>query len=199
MPRTVLSNQRVFSIYVCLVALHSTFNSTISSLQSEEGKAKIEKVRKLTDLAKEFGSTPATLALAWCAKNQVSYGFLFSPMLSWPAKIADPASRARRPLRRTSRRSFWARPNRSKSSRTWQLWTCSPSSRPRSWTRSKRSFRTSPSPHPLTAGKCWSDRLCYKFLVLGSFRKCQKNVYVECTEERQQNGVNGVTKAELKR
>jgi len=47
----------------------STFDSTIKSLQSEEGKAKIEKVRKLTAIAERLGGNAGQLALAWCIKN----------------------------------------------------------------------------------------------------------------------------------
>ena len=47
----------------------SFFDSTIKSLQSGEGKAKIEKVKKLTEVAKELGTSMATLAIAWCAAN----------------------------------------------------------------------------------------------------------------------------------
>ncbi len=39
------------------------------SLESEEGKQQIEKVRKLTPLADELGCTTSQLALAWCLKN----------------------------------------------------------------------------------------------------------------------------------
>ncbi|KAI1761547.1 Aldo/keto reductase [Hypoxylon sp. FL1150] len=45
------------------------FDSTIKSLQSEEGKAKIEKVKKLTAIAERLGGTTASLALAWTLKN----------------------------------------------------------------------------------------------------------------------------------
>jgi voltage-dependent potassium channel beta subunit len=42
----------------------------IKDLQSESGKAKIEKVRKLTEFAeKEFGCSVAALSLAWAAKH----------------------------------------------------------------------------------------------------------------------------------
>ena len=46
------------------------FDSTIKSLQSDEGKAKIEKVRKLSEIAKKLGGSPTQLALAWTAKNE---------------------------------------------------------------------------------------------------------------------------------
>ncbi|KAL8829246.1 MAG: hypothetical protein Q9191_002120 [Dirinaria sp. TL-2023a] len=46
------------------------FDDTIQSLQSEEGKAKIEKVRRLTAIAGELGGNAAQLALAWAAKNE---------------------------------------------------------------------------------------------------------------------------------
>lgn len=39
-------------------------------LNSDEGKAQIEKVRKLTTLAGEIGCTMAQMALAWCLKNR---------------------------------------------------------------------------------------------------------------------------------
>ncbi|KAI1467637.1 Aldo/keto reductase [Daldinia caldariorum] len=45
------------------------FEGTIKSLQTEEGKAKIEKVRKLTAIAERLGGTTASLALAWTLKN----------------------------------------------------------------------------------------------------------------------------------
>lgn len=48
----------------------SFFDSTIKSLQSDEGKAKIEKVRKLTKIADELGGNVAQLAIAWAAKNE---------------------------------------------------------------------------------------------------------------------------------
>lgn len=45
------------------------FDSTVKSLQEPEGKAKIEKVRKLTKIAERLGGTATHLALAWAAKN----------------------------------------------------------------------------------------------------------------------------------
>ena len=45
------------------------FDSTISSLQSEEGKAKIEKVQKMTKIAERLGGNMTQLALAWAVKN----------------------------------------------------------------------------------------------------------------------------------
>ncbi|THU89216.1 Aldo/keto reductase [Dendrothele bispora CBS 962.96] len=46
------------------------FSNTIQSLQTEEGKEKIRKMRELTKLAKEeLDTTPAVLALAWIARN----------------------------------------------------------------------------------------------------------------------------------
>ncbi|KAK4994941.1 hypothetical protein LTR66_005143 [Elasticomyces elasticus] len=47
----------------------STFEGTIKELQSPEGKAKIEKVKKLTAIAEKLGGNATQLALAWCAKN----------------------------------------------------------------------------------------------------------------------------------
>ncbi|KAL9049701.1 MAG: hypothetical protein Q9162_007073 [Coniocarpon cinnabarinum] len=46
------------------------FSSNISSLQTEEGKAKIDKVRKLTEIAERLGGNMGQLALAWCLKNE---------------------------------------------------------------------------------------------------------------------------------
>lgn len=46
------------------------FGDSLKVLQSEEGKAKIEKVRKLTKIAEKLGGTATHLALAWAAKNQ---------------------------------------------------------------------------------------------------------------------------------
>lgn len=46
------------------------FNSTIEALQKPEGKAKIEKVKKLTAIAERLGANTSQLALAWCAKNE---------------------------------------------------------------------------------------------------------------------------------
>ncbi|KAF2720198.1 voltage-gated potassium channel subunit beta-3 [Polychaeton citri CBS 116435] len=48
----------------------NTFEGTIKALQTEEGKAKIEKVRKLTTIAEKLGGNVAQLSLAWCLHNQ---------------------------------------------------------------------------------------------------------------------------------
>lgn len=45
------------------------FNDTIQSLQSESGKAKIEKVQKLTKIAQILNCTTSQLSLAWAASN----------------------------------------------------------------------------------------------------------------------------------
>ncbi len=45
------------------------FGDTAKSLQSDEGKTKIEKVRKLTSIAERLEANTAQLALAWAAKN----------------------------------------------------------------------------------------------------------------------------------
>lgn len=45
------------------------FESMIKTLETDEGKAKIEKVRKLTKIAEKVGGTATHLALAWAAKN----------------------------------------------------------------------------------------------------------------------------------
>lgn len=47
----------------------SFFENTVNSLQTEEGKAKIEKVKKLTTIAEKLGGTTTHLSLAWAAKN----------------------------------------------------------------------------------------------------------------------------------
>jgi aryl-alcohol dehydrogenase-like predicted oxidoreductase len=38
-------------------------------LETEGGKAKIQKVEKLAKIAERLGGTTAALALAWCLKN----------------------------------------------------------------------------------------------------------------------------------
>jgi len=45
------------------------FENTIKQLESPEGKAKIEKVKKLTTIAEKLGGNATQLALAWCAAN----------------------------------------------------------------------------------------------------------------------------------
>jgi aryl-alcohol dehydrogenase-like predicted oxidoreductase len=45
------------------------FEAKIKELESEDGKAKIEKVRKLTKIAEKLGGTVSSLALAWAASN----------------------------------------------------------------------------------------------------------------------------------
>lgn len=45
------------------------YQSTINELETETGKAKIEKVRKLTAIAEKLGGTATHIALAWAAKN----------------------------------------------------------------------------------------------------------------------------------
>jgi aryl-alcohol dehydrogenase-like predicted oxidoreductase len=46
------------------------FSDTVKSLQTPEGKAKIEKVKALTKIAERLGGTASQLALAWAAKNE---------------------------------------------------------------------------------------------------------------------------------
>lgn len=41
----------------------------IKALQTEEGRAKIEKVKKLTAVAQKLGANASQLAIAWCLKN----------------------------------------------------------------------------------------------------------------------------------
>ena len=43
----------------------SFFEGSIKALESEEGKAKIQKVRDLTKIAEELGGSVAQLSLAW--------------------------------------------------------------------------------------------------------------------------------------
>lgn len=45
------------------------FNDTVKKLQSEEGKAKIEKVKQLTKVAESIGASMTNLALAWTLLN----------------------------------------------------------------------------------------------------------------------------------
>jgi aryl-alcohol dehydrogenase-like predicted oxidoreductase len=47
----------------------SFFQDTIKQLESPEGKAKIEKVKKMTAIAERLGGNMTQLALAWAAKN----------------------------------------------------------------------------------------------------------------------------------
>lgn len=47
----------------------SVFTDTVKGLQSGEGKAKLDKVRKLTTVAERIGCSVGQLALLWCAKN----------------------------------------------------------------------------------------------------------------------------------
>lgn len=47
----------------------SFFSDTVKALQTPEGKAKIDKVRKLTGIAERLGCSTASLALAWAAAN----------------------------------------------------------------------------------------------------------------------------------
>lgn len=46
------------------------FNSAIERLQNEEGKVRIEKVRKLTKITEKLGGNIGQLTLAWAAKNE---------------------------------------------------------------------------------------------------------------------------------
>jgi len=45
------------------------FSDSVKQLQTPEGKAKIEKVRKLTAIAEKLGGNASQLALAWAASN----------------------------------------------------------------------------------------------------------------------------------
>jgi len=46
------------------------FKNSVDALQSDEGKAKLDKVRKLTKVAERLGGSVGNLALAWCARNE---------------------------------------------------------------------------------------------------------------------------------
>ncbi|GAM83893.1 hypothetical protein ANO11243_018830 [Dothideomycetidae sp. 11243] len=50
-------------------ANHKMFDDNVKELQTEEGKAKIEKVRKLSKIAEDLGGNASQLALAWAIKN----------------------------------------------------------------------------------------------------------------------------------
>ncbi|KAJ4325833.1 hypothetical protein N0V94_000395 [Neodidymelliopsis sp. IMI 364377] len=45
------------------------FKKTVEELKSDEGQAKIEKVKKLTKVAEKLGASTSQLSLAWAAKN----------------------------------------------------------------------------------------------------------------------------------
>ncbi|KAF4344005.1 potassium channel beta subunit [Fusarium beomiforme] len=45
------------------------FENTVNELQTEAGKAKIEKVKKLSEVAERLGGNVAQLSLAWALKN----------------------------------------------------------------------------------------------------------------------------------
>ena len=46
------------------------FSNTVKELQTPAGKAKIEKVKKLTAIAERLGGNASQLALAWAASNK---------------------------------------------------------------------------------------------------------------------------------
>ncbi|ORY67044.1 NADP-dependent oxidoreductase domain-containing protein [Pseudomassariella vexata] len=46
------------------------FKDTVGALNETDGKAKLEKVKKLKAIAEKYGATTAQLALAWAAKNE---------------------------------------------------------------------------------------------------------------------------------
>jgi len=47
----------------------SFFEGSVKALESEEGKAKIQKVRDLTKIAEELGGSVAQLSLAWYVRS----------------------------------------------------------------------------------------------------------------------------------
>lgn len=51
----------------------SFFEGSVKALQTEEGKAKIEKVKGLTKIAEELGGTVAQLSLAWYVTSTLNY------------------------------------------------------------------------------------------------------------------------------
>ena len=51
----------------------SFFEGSVKALQTEEGKAKIEKVKGLTKIAEELGGTVAQLSLAWYVSLTLDY------------------------------------------------------------------------------------------------------------------------------
>ena len=51
----------------------SFFEGSVKALQTEEGKAKIEKVKGLTKIAEELGGTVAQLSLAWYVSLTLNY------------------------------------------------------------------------------------------------------------------------------
>lgn len=51
----------------------SFFEGSVKALQTEEGKAKIEKVKGLTKIAEELGGTVAQLSLAWYVSLTLGY------------------------------------------------------------------------------------------------------------------------------
>lgn len=51
----------------------SFFEGSVKALQTEEGKAKIEKVKGLTKIAEELGGTVAQLSLAWYVPSTLNY------------------------------------------------------------------------------------------------------------------------------
>jgi voltage-dependent potassium channel beta subunit len=46
------------------------FSSVIKELESDTGKTKIEKVKRLTEVSERLGGTVGALSLAWAAKNE---------------------------------------------------------------------------------------------------------------------------------
>ena len=70
--------------------------AAIELLETPEGKAKIEKVKKLTEIAESLGCSMANLALAWTIKNEnVSTCIVSLLMLIWRGADEYPLSWAR--------------------------------------------------------------------------------------------------------
>lgn len=124
------------------------FKDTVAALQTDEGKAKIEKVKKLTKVAEKLGASMTNLALAWTLLNpNVSTCIVSSP--GWFQLTRSLAPPSRSSSRRTSRRSMSTR-----SSRT------SPRSSPRSRRSSttSRPSRTATAATTRTATSCTSSK-----------------------------------------
>jgi hypothetical protein len=119
------------------------FKDTVEKLKSPETQAKIEKIRKLTDIAeKELDCTMTHLALAWAIK--VSNVPCSLPRETRERNVLMSSSCVFVPGRtKTSRPVSSELPSPSRCRTTARPSRSCPSSLPRSWRRSKRSWRTS--------------------------------------------------------
>jgi hypothetical protein len=129
------------------------FENTVKELNSPEGKAKIEKVKSLTKLAEELGTTMTSLALAWTIVNTNVSTCIVSPHLLRRAIASFPVTpqpRSAGAIRvcvtcvcPADPRLSSEPPSPSRSSRTSRLLRSTPSSPPRSSPASRRSSTTS--------------------------------------------------------